>query len=112
MRSEKVRISCSILRSNSEIGDMTLAKCPGLQPGRRIAREKVRSRVLCVLAFPDAWVRTRANNASKLVSLVLEYLTLSPWFGMCRCCHQIVKVSSRKCPGVSGQAVLQQGEFS
>ena len=48
MRSEKVRISCSILRSNSEIGDMTLAKCPGLQPGRRIAREKVRSRVLCV----------------------------------------------------------------
>jgi hypothetical protein len=26
-----------------------------------------------------------------LLSLVLEYLTLSPWFGMRRYCHQIVK---------------------
>jgi len=67
------------------------ALCPDLQPGCRIARKKVRFRVLCVWRFPPL-LTTRAKQHFEVLSLVF---LLDGWGEVqdAPSCQQIVKSS-------------------
>ena len=69
MRKAKSLIIRSSFRSNSSIAVIPIRPCPGLQPGRRIARKQVRLRVLCVYHLV---IKTRAINLPRFVSSLFQ----------------------------------------